>query len=205
VADGMGGLADGQDASAFALNALTARLSAACPSTLTTQHVHEAFLAAHEAVWQASRDRDRRMGTTLVAAVVRGEDALVANVGDSRCYLVTDGAIECLTRDHSLARCESSGVWGADLNAGIAASVLTRCVGASEEQPAVDLWRLHLSGNGALVLCSDGVHRSLEPGTLLSVITNLPDPQAAAEALVRRAIEAGAGDDLSAAVLCFEA
>jgi serine/threonine protein phosphatase PrpC len=81
-------------------------------------------------------------------------------------------------------------------------SVITRCIGADETPPVVDLWRVHLGGGSSLVLCSDGLHRSVAPETILEVVQSKA-PQEAADALVRAAVLAGAGDDVSVAVLRY--
>jgi PPM family protein phosphatase len=179
-------------------------LKSAQGTLLSEDEVREGFDSAHHAVRTTADARQVRMGCTLVAALVSENEALIANVGDSRCYVVSGGAIECITVDHSLSfsalACEHAADDVPVQNP--FAHILTRSVGTEALPPAVDLWRLPVSGSGSFVLCSDGIHSALSQETIRQAV-RLPPQQAASE-LVRQAVAAGAGDDLSVAILSFD-
>ena len=97
ICDGMGGFASGEVASEIASETIIAQYYATSPDQPSVG-LRDAFLEANRRVWREGRGK---MGTTGVAALFIDESALVANVGDSRAYLIRSGKIRQLTRDHS--------------------------------------------------------------------------------------------------------
>ena len=108
VCDGMGGTAGGAVASHLAVQTYREHLEANLRSRMTMEQLKEvsgfAIAAANEAIRRRGQEDAsiRRMGTTLVAAVIRGEDVLISNVGDSRAYLLSESGIRQISKDHSL-------------------------------------------------------------------------------------------------------
>jgi serine/threonine protein phosphatase PrpC len=218
VCDGMGGHAAGEVASKTAVNAIMrvvhgqrAFLSKFDGSPAAVQGLcalmHEALTDASRTVYQvASTDRGKHgMGTTCVALLVAGDKAVMANVGDSRLYLVRDRQLHQLSTDHNfMTEVIASGMLSAEQAAQAPhANTLTRAVGV---QPTVrvDLLPLDILPGDTLLLCSDGLYDySREPEPLIATM-ELPDPQQVARALIERALEGGAHDNATALVLRIE-
>ena len=198
VADGMGGHRGGEVASRLALETVES-LARAGTGTLAEQ-VHE----ANRTVFERSQ-RDRRvtgMGTTLTAAMIFDDAVHLAHVGDSRAYLLRAGAFRQLTEDHTLvARMVKAG----EISAGEAEvhphrNVLTRALG-TEPDVEVDEGRVGLMDGDRLLLCSDGLFGMVTEDQIQAILETEPDPQHAADRLVRAANRAGGIDNITALVL----
>jgi protein phosphatase len=140
-------------------------------------------------------------GTTLVCVVVGGGRASVANVGDSRAYLVRGGRAVQLTRDHSwVAEQVRAGHLAADAVSGHQhRSLLTRAL--TGDAVEVDLFSTELLVDDVLLLCSDGLWDAVDDARIAEVASASTPPDVAAEALCEQAIAAGRGDNVSV-VLC---
>jgi protein phosphatase len=205
VADGMGGHVGGEVAADLAVQALLAafRLD---PSVTGLRH---AVAVANGAVWQRSQSDDdlRGMGTTLTAAALTvgtdGRDVLgLANVGDSRAYLLSGGRVAQITADHSLAE---EKVRQGELTEAQAAvhphrHILTRAIGVTPDVD-VDLWEVHVRTGDRLLLCSDGLSNEVDPATIGQLLSSIRDPRRAARALVKAANDHGGGDNITVVVI----
>jgi len=197
VADGVGGLPDGGQASQEAVNYLQALYYA----DSGPQHPADRLSACFEMVNAINRQSRKHPGiqegrlTTLVAAVVLRDQIWVANVGDSRAYLVRaeDGQRHQLTEDHSERnRWVKAGLTnGLQIN-GNASSGITRAIGL-EEHCQVDTYHYTWAPGDRLVLCSDGL-ACLNPEEM-AVLANEGDVEQAADELVARAIEKDGSDN----------
>lgn len=202
VADGLGGHLAGEVASRVAVESLLA-------GYYTQDHpgllagLRAAFDIAHQAVRrEAAADASRAtMATTLVAAVVRGGELLVANVGDSRAYLVRPGNIKQITQDHSwVAELVAEGQLTAEeALSDPRRSVITRALGVGEEV-AVDTFQERLSGGEGLVLCTDGLYHYV-PADEMAQVAAQRSAQEAAEELVALANQRGGHDNITALVV----
>lgn len=184
VADGMGGHVGGEVASAIAVATARASLLARAGRQPRPQAMRVAFADAHAAILaRAAREPALRgMGTTLVACSFDGPKAHVAWIGDSRAYLVRDGKLLRLTKDH-----------GAN---GILYRALGAQLGAGADVRAVDLRR-----DDALVLMTDGACGVLDdPAMERALARGAPSCKDAARALVDRVLRAGAPDNVSVVV-----
>jgi len=195
VADGMGGHAAGEVASALALETLVAALEAG-------DALDDAFVKANTAVWDKAREPGKRgMGTTLVAALVDDGEYMIANVGDSRGYLVSATGIRQITHDHSFAA--EAERYGQSISPEMALryrDALTRSVG-TEEHVEVDVFGpFPVQNDSALLICSDGLYKVLDDDALLRLYVQSSDPSAAARELVSTAFDAGSDDNISAAI-----
>lgn len=205
VADGMGGHAGGEVAARDAVEALQ-RAFRSDPSLEGLRH---AVAAANTAVWNHSQQSSelRGMGTTLTALALvpdeNGQDVLaLANVGDSRAYLYTDGGVTQLTADHSLAE---EKVRHGELTEAEAAvhphrHILTRALGISPDVE-VDVWTLRLRTGDRVLLCSDGLSNEVSIEGIAQVLASVHDPNEAAQALVAAANEHGGSDNITAVVV----
>ena len=207
LADGMGGHAAGEVASRLAVETLLGQWSQGSPSA-PAAGLRNGVRAANGAVWDAGSESGRRgMGTTLCALTLAGTEAFVANVGDSRAYLVRDGESAQLTTDHSrVAEMLRMRMITAEQAATHPArSMLTRSLGA-DMLVQVDIVKESVRQGDTFVLCSDGmwdvVARSDIAEAAAAIGTGaVPTPAAAAQQLVDLAIGRGTTDNVTAVVV----
>jgi serine/threonine protein phosphatase PrpC len=201
VADGMGGHKGGDVASQLALETLEAEFREG------TGGLARLIRDANVAVFDRSRSDSAvtGMGTTLTAVVVEGTSALFAHVGDSRAYLLRAGDLRQLTEDHTLvARMVKSGeISQAEAAVHPHRSVLTRAVGTDAEVD-VDEFDVALTDGDRLLLCSDGLTGMVTEEQILAILSATPDPQDAADRLVRAANRAGGVDNITVVILDVE-
>jgi serine/threonine protein phosphatase PrpC len=174
VADGMGGHAAGEVASAMAVETVKTSLEAAgdpirafvrAPTDVgrrnLVQLLQNAVLNAHQAVFQrGSAEADKAgMGTTLDVVLIAGPEAFVAHVGDSRTYLIRDGRASQITTDHTVA--EVLVIEGKltieEAQVSPLRTILVNAIGVSADV-GVEMAHVHLRRGDRLLLCSDGLH-----------------------------------------------
>jgi serine/threonine protein phosphatase PrpC len=198
VADGMGGHRGGEVASHLALETVE-ELAQQGEGTLADQ-VRE----ANRAVFAKSQgDRSvNGMGTTLTAARVLEDSVLLAHVGDSRAYLLRAGAMRQLTDDHTLVNrmLKAGEITPAEAEVHPHRNVLTRALG-TEPEVEVDTDEVALMDGDRLLLCSDGLFGMLTEDQIQAICEADPDPQKAADRLVRAANRAGGVDNITVLVL----
>ena len=144
------------------------------------------------------------MGTTLVSAVIVGHRAEIINVGDSRAYLIRGKALEQITRDHSVVAelVERGEITPEQALHHPNRNLITRAVGV-EQTVESDLFSLRLRRGDRLLLCSDGLSNTLSEEELLSLSGSARSAKKACQALVNRALDKGARDNVSAAIAIF--
>lgn len=195
VADGMGGHAAGEIASGLALDTLVEAVRGG-------HHLDEAFRMANERVHRMAMEPDKQgMGTTLVAVLVDGSDFWVANVGDSRVYLVSQQDIRRLTEDHSfVAEAMKRGQSESEAMATPWKDALTRSIGTEAEVEA-DVTGPHvLERDSAFVICSDGLYKTLNDDEIREHFVQSSGVQGAAQSLVAAAFDGGSDDNISVAI-----
>ena len=146
-----------------------------------------------------------RMGTTVVGLLITGAHAAIGSVGDSRVYLLADGHLEQVTTDDSWAAtilAQDPKMRPEDVAKHPMRNVLTNVLGG-RQTVEIHLHERDLKGGEVLLLCSDGVHGVLGADDLKSALQETPDPEAAAEAIVRKAIDAGSRDNVTALVVAY--
>jgi protein phosphatase len=197
VADGMGGHQGGEVASNLALERLE---RATDGDSDLADVVREANRAVFE---QAAQDPGLAgMGTTLTAVRVQDERLHLAHVGDSRMYLLRDGRLERITRDHTIVEqlVDQGRMSAEDAKIHPQRSILTRALGVDEDIQ-VDEADVDVRPGDRVLLCSDGLTGMVDEDRILSILTDTPDPQAACAALIEAANEAGGQDNITAVVL----
>ena len=209
VADGVGGLDFGDVASAKTIGMLTEGFAQAPPTaslvTLLPDLIHRANALVHDELLHPER-RGKRMATTVVACALRQDQAVIAHVGDSRCYLIRDGEAVFITSDHTLVN-EQRGLglitekeWGeSELS-----HILTRSVG-EERSVQVDTATVSLEAGDVIVLCTDGLYKGMYDEEIVRIATQRKDIQSIAEELVRYAVDADGSDNTSAQVISIRA
>jgi protein phosphatase len=202
VADGMGGHAAGEVASALAVQTLREHAGDS-PDTI----VEAMRLANRAVVEQADRDPAMRgMGTTLsVVALLQGEDGdeiVVANVGDSRVYRLHDGELEQLTDDHSLVGdlLRAGRITPAEARVHPNRNIVTKVIG-NEDDVVADSWIVDPHAGDRYLLCSDGLTDEVEDVAIARVLRTTKDPSAAAKELVDLANAAGGRDNIPAVIV----
>jgi len=214
VADGMGGLSAGDEASRMAiaavedaaptLMALRGRIAdlrkpdaTISLSDLMTRVIEQANAQIHA----LGRERNRVMGTTLTTGLVAGGSVFLAHVGDSRAYRIRSGRVECLTQDHSVAarRVRQGRLSRDQYGRTSRKTMLYQAVGTN---PVVepDFLEAQLERDDRLIWCSDGVWEFVGAPQLASIATQA-DPNEAAQAIVDAAYDIGSDDNLTAVVV----
>ena len=187
VADGMGGHTAGEFASRYTVEKIIDSVSKDS-RTDVSEILTDAVLSANQQLIDYAGEHEdmRGMGTTVVAAVVSGKRLFVANVGDSRLYIVNKN-IHQVTRDHSLVE---EMVRMGEINEEQARNhpdknIITRAVGA-EADLRVDLFDVRISKGDLILLCTDGLTNMVEDSVLYEILT---DPGADLTGKVQKLID----------------
>jgi protein phosphatase len=220
VADGMGGVAGGAEASAVALGAIeeflltSLRWLFALNGPLEGGKIDalEEFKAAlRRADARVCETASRRpelegMGTTLTMAYGHGTELFVAHVGDSRCYLLRGGTLHQLTRDHTwVQELVDDGILAAesvphhDLR-----HVITNAVGGPRPGVQVEVHEVDLEAGDVVLLCTDGLTEMVSDADIAAVLRDEREPRAACERLVWLANAHGGRDNVTAVVARYE-
>lgn len=207
VCDGMGGANAGNVASRFAAQAFAEHimpsLGGMLPAETRKNLLCDALDAANEMVFAlAGRQPEfRGMGTTLVAALIWGEDTTVLNVGDSRAYLFDGEALHQLTEDHSYVEemRRKGRITQADARTHPQKNLITRAVGV---EPCVegDLFEVKVKENETLLLCTDGLTGMAEDAQIAQTLQNAHSLELAGGALLSLALTGGGKDNITVAL-----
>ena len=136
------------------------------------------------------------MGTTLVAALVNGGEFHVANVGDSRCYLMTGDGIQQLSEDHSfVAEAMKRGQSEEEALTSKFKDALTRSIGIDEDVTVDTFGPFPVEEGTALFLCSDGLYKVMNNDRIRSLFGLSGGPRGAAQNMVATAFEDGSDDN----------
>ncbi len=232
VADGMGGTAGGELASEWAVKTVrnelqdlfvpadlmqTRKLSAAEIAALdgqpTTQvvdftmqaRVERAVQRANEVVFNYARNRPDKAGdtgTTLTMALIQGSIAYIANVGDSRTYLWSQGQLQPITEDHSLVASlvKVGQIQPDEIYAHPQRNLIYRSLGG-KPTVEVDQFVQPLQPGDRLLLCSDGLWEMVRDPDIAAILRDAPSPAAACERLIEAANACGGEDNISAVVV----
>ena len=202
VADGMGGHSAGQIACELALKTVLS-VYYGDPSADRDASLRQAVREANGLIYDTAQTiPDRQgMGTTLTAAVLCEDKLMLAQVGDSRAYLLRGGTITQLTDDHSwVAEQVRLGTMTlAEAQVSPFRNIITRSVGTAATVEA-DIYTQDLQVGDIFVLCSDGLSGHLEPAEIQEIVLD-HSPSAAAMLLIDAANERGGRDNITALVL----
>lgn len=204
VGDGMGGQGGGDVASAVALDSFVAHslldmpwLAARTPGGMALLQADvTSFLAQCQARLSevaARKSLPLRLGTTLTAAYLSGSGLIVVHVGDSRCYRLREGALTCLTHDHTL---------GAALGdpEGKMGHVLLNAIGGTPEAPQPEIGAHTWQAGDRILVCSDGLHGVVDDAALAALLSGARSAREACEGAIAAALERGAPDNVTALV-----
>ena len=202
VADGMGGHAAGEVASEIAVDTVSNAYYQGDSDDAAVSLLY-AIRRANSLIHQRAAENMLRsgMGTTCVAAVLRGNVAYIANVGDSRAYLVHGNQVKQVSQDHSwVAEQVRAGLLTEDQARSHAQrNVITRCLGTQSEVD-VDIFSESVEEGDTIILCTDGLSGQVDDNDLRAIV-NQYVPQESVYHLVERANENGGPDNITAIVI----
>ncbi len=205
VADGMGGHAAGEVASEIAVDTVSNMYYQDDSDDVATSLLR-AIKRANALIHQRAAENMLRsgMGTTCVAAVLRGNMAYIANVGDSRAYIVRGGQVKQVSQDHSwVAEQVRAGLLTEDqARTHAQRNVITRCLG-TQADVEIDVFPEPIEEKDALVLCTDGLSGLVSDDEIRRIVDQ-SGPQESVYHLVERANENGGPDNITAIVVSVQ-
>ena len=204
-ADGMGGYAGGEVASATVIDSLRS-LDAAAPKDDLVETLGRAVAEANAKLRIVREERPdlSRMGTTLTAMLWAGEAVALAHVGDSRGYLLRDGELFQMTQDHTMdellkAEAEQAGQQADPAETSRLSHVLYRVLdGREDREPDLRLREARLGDR--YLLCSDGLSGPVDAQAIYEVVSAEADPQRAVDRLIELARDNGGPDNITAVI-----
>ena len=202
VADGMGGHKAGDYASAYTVKAIEREVEN-CEYTAPVRILREAIAIANREIYEkASTEEDYLgMGTTTVAATIIDDILYVANVGDSRLYLVDKGITQ-VTKDHSLVaemvRIGSIAAEEARLHPD--KNIITRAIGAAPDVE-IDFFEVELKKGDIVIMCTDGLTNMVEDDEICRITRSAKDVAMVAEELIKMANHNGGKDNIGVVVV----
>lgn len=212
VADGMGGIAGGEVASGLAIETISWYVARTMPWFFRYQDGREKELEAellravevcqNTVAEAAAGSKFRRMGTTLTMAYVLWPRLYVVHAGDSRCYLQRNRRLARMTKDHTVAqRAVDEGLMTEEqAKESVYGNTLWNCIGGGSEGVSPDIFHATLQPGDEVLLCTDGLTRKLQDRDILGLLLQSESPDAAADALIRAANEAGGEDNITVVV-----
>jgi PPM family protein phosphatase len=214
LADGMGGHNAGEVASQHAVDSVSAgieRFLGACHGRPTLDEAQSALkiliAEQNKAIYALANLNPayEGMGCTLVVVWLIDKQALIANVGDSRCYHLSQGVLKQITRDHSFLQFQIDHglITEAESQSGQAKNYLLRAMGTLDKV-SPDFFEVDLQAGDVLLACSDGMTEALSNQQLLEKISEVLDHGQPAQELVKAAIDSGSRDNISVQLIYIE-
>lgn len=206
VCDGMGGANAGNVASETAVKSVSEYIIKSYRENMSVDDIIKMLKNAVTSVnieifdMACENEQLKGMGTTLVAAVVKGNSCVVANVGDSRIYLVNDTLTQ-LTTDHSIVQTliENGEITVEDAKVHPRKNVITRALGA-ETEVAADIEEYNISQGDTLLLCTDGLTNFVSENDILNTFKQ-NEISVVCDRLVQLANDGGGGDNITVVTL----
>ena len=216
VADGIGGAAFGEFASMLALQTSWDLTTQAFKwhflvNENEAEEVKEMLKVYGQLIHRKLQDEaahDPRltgMGTTITGALSIGSEAFIAHVGDSRAYLLHDGILQQLTRDHTLAQklVEAGAFPSVSAAPRRMQNMLVNCLGGSRSEVDVDVHQVQLADGDWLLLCTDGLTDMVDDAEIAQILQLCADPQDACQTLVAQALNHGGRDNVTIVLARF--
>jgi serine/threonine protein phosphatase PrpC len=206
VADGMGGHQGGATASDMVAKRYRLHLESMPPNMPLAEALQHATARVNDEIYERGHSGDPTvagMGSTLVLAVLvqgpHGWEVTVANAGDSRAYLVRDGVLRQLTKDHTAVQrmIDAGLLTEANARNHPNASVLTRALGQQQGTTVEVYPPVSLQGGDGLLLCSDGLSGYVVDAEISRVIASAADPNNVVRGLVETALRSGSDDNIT--------
>jgi serine/threonine protein phosphatase PrpC len=206
VSDGMGGAVAGEIASEMAVTTIKETLMSLPLDMEISERLSTAATTANARIWEHAQQNPELsgMGATLTAVLVQGTVAYIAQVGDSRAYLMRGEQIKQITKDQSLAQMlVDSGIIEASQMESVPQNVIMQALGT---QPGVTvvMTSVELFRDDCLAICSDGLSNKIKPEELRDIIRQAEDMSAACRRLIEIANERGGEDNITVIVARFD-
>jgi len=206
VADGMGGHAAGSVASSLLVDQLE-QFDCNVEPDREIELLRHAIENANLGIFRAA-EKDRAlhgMGTTLVAALILGENYIAANVGDSRMYQFSKKTLESITTDHSLVEqlVLAGAITKEESRVHPQRNIITRAMGLSPFVD-VDLFERTWSSGDIIMLCSDGLHGAVEDEDIITVLSSGRSLASMCDLLVQLALDNGGTDNITVILVQLE-
>jgi serine/threonine protein phosphatase PrpC len=206
VADGVGGAASGALASSIATETILSEMHRwwhKVPKR-TVESIEGALKrgieVANKAIFQKANSSPEHhgMGTTTTLALVLDGEAFIAQVGDSRAYLVRKGTAKQLTKDQSFVQrlIDAGRMTQKEAAQSEHRNIILQALGP-EEKVVTDLYRCKLENDDLLVLCSDGLSNQVSPEDMVRITRGSAKPEEICEALIEEAMHTGAPDNVT--------
>ncbi len=206
VADGMGGHAAGEVASEMAVRIIARELGdiSSVTNTEAPDLIRSSIISANSTIFQRTlSEQDKRgMGTTATAMVIIDDEYLIGQVGDSRAYVLRDGTLVQLTKDHSYVQeqVDAGYLSPEEARTHPYSNVITRCVGANVDVTP-DVYAGTLQNGDVYLLASDGLTGMIEDEDLMGLMEKVQEPQQLADELVDEANRRGGLDNVTVIVI----
>ncbi len=217
VADGMGGAAAGERASALAVGSVESFVLNTLKWFLhLSGHDEHALLAelrqslerADSTIIERARSNPalQGMGTTLTMAYSVATDLYIVHAGDSRAYLFREGKLEQLTSDHTLVQAliDGGAISPEDAKRHHQRNVVTNVIGGPRVGVFAEIHKLVLLDGDTLLFCTDGLTEPVNDDAIAEVLARHPDPEDACTRLVDLALNRGGPDNVTAVVACYQ-
>jgi protein phosphatase len=205
VADGMGGHAGGDVASAIALERILELDHDYASAEEAETAMHETLLSANAALAETVFDHPELtgMGTTVSAIVKVGDRVALAHIGDSRIYRYRAGELTQLSVDHTFVQrlVESGRITEEEAAVHPRRSVLMRVLGDVDSSPDIDTWVLDTDPGDRWLICSDGLSGVVKKADMAAALASSAGPKAVADRLVRLSLDAGAPDNVTVVIV----
>lgn len=205
VADGMGGHAGGDVASAIAVNRISEIDKPYEHATDAVFALQSALIAANSLLAETVFEHPELtgMGTTVSAIVRVGNQLALAHIGDSRIYLFREGELTQVSTDHTFVQrlVDSGRITEEEAMVHPRRSVLMRVLGDVDAAPEIDTWVLDTRPGDRWLLCSDGLSGVVKNDDLAAALATKASPKSVAEKLLRQSLDAGAPDNVTIVIL----
>jgi protein phosphatase len=204
VSDGMGGHNAGEVASKLAVDTIIQHIKDSEQVEDKEEMLVDAIINANMKIYEVSKTNHslNGMGTTVTACLVDESNMIVANVGDSRCYIISEGQIKQITKDHSLVQelVDSGSITQAEAEVHPNKNIITRSLGTSPNVN-VDTFSVDLATVYKVILCTDGLSNSVSSEEILTILKSR-DNESACKELVELSKQRGGRDNIT--VIVFE-
>ena len=207
VCDGMGGAAGGNIASALAVKVISDKINASYRNQMRDGSIKNmldsALTAANIEVFDFAEAQPdlRGMGTTVVCAIVRDNQAYIVHAGDSRAYVINNGNIRQITTDHSMVQdlLLRGKITPEEAEHHPNKNIITRAVGVNKAIE-IDFEQIDLEDDDTLLICTDGLSNYVSNDEMLELMSD-GKHYAFADRLVKKANENGGGDNITVVVI----
>ncbi len=209
VCDGMGGVAGGNLASSTAVKLISERISSSYRAGMSSNSIKNmlvsAIIAANISIYEMGQENPdlTGMGTTVVVAIIAQETVYIAHAGDSRAYVLSNGKLNQLTKDHSFVQemVDSGKLTPDEARDDPRKNLITRALGVNDDI-RVDFCQEFISDDEVLILCTDGLTNFVEPNEIYE-LTDDGKFYEYAERLVNRANHNGGGDNVTVVTMSY--